>query len=703
MSPFSARVDSTRPASEPRHALSDRHKRSGNRRLDIQGLRAVAVLMVVVFHMGLPVPGGFVGVDVFFVISGFVITSMLQREWASTGWIRFGRFYLRRVKRLTPALALVVAATMVASSFLLSSLGPQQTAAKTAIGAMLISANYVIASTTGGYFDSPAATNPLLNTWSLSVEEQFYLAFPAVLALGWYLARRRQARFAPALLVGAVAVASFGLALVGSGGHAGSDEVLGFYSSLTRAWEFAVGALLALALPRLGVASRRTGSILALLGGAALAASLFMVSGVTPFPGVWTLFPVIGTALLLLAGSGVGNGISDQLARGPMVTMGDWSYSIYLWHWPAIVFATVLWPDSAWAPLAAAVLSFVPAALSFYVLEQPIRTIPRLSRRGIAMLVTLTLVPPLLLAGRLLVSDSAMQTQAGPNGDEMGTAQEERDLYEAASLFHIGNTAGCHTSVPITERQVSDCTWNGAAPGYPIYLVGDSNADHFGEAIIEAAYELDRPVTIATIDTCPFFDVYVERVSRPDPFFEPCRTYYQATLEWLRQQPPGLVVISNSDEVFLDHDVRLGLGRDTLTADPAEKTKARVDGLTATVSALQEAGHDMLLVQTVPHFVGDYAYEPDLCSAASIDSGTCGVSMPRVVAEETQWLPHEALAEVGEITDSVVLDLWDVLCDGDVCSTRADRMVLYRDSFHISVPASKSLAPVFERVIPAAG
>ncbi len=161
--------------------------RKRSRRPDIQGLRAVAVLMVVAFHAGLPLRGGFVGVDVFFVISGFVITGMLLRERRATGRIRFGQFYLRRFRRLTPALALMVTVTMIISAAILSPLGTQQVAAKTGIGAMLLAANVVIARMTGRYFDADAATNPLLHTWTLSVEEQFYLAFPALIALGLYV------------------------------------------------------------------------------------------------------------------------------------------------------------------------------------------------------------------------------------------------------------------------------------------------------------------------------------------------------------------------------------------------------------------------------------------------------------------------------------------------------------------------------------
>ena len=220
------------------------------RRLDIQGLRAVAVLVVVLFHAGLPLPGGFVGVDIFFVISGFVITGMLAREWQRSGRIGFGGFYARRFKRLTTALALMVTVTVLLSVVIASPLGAQQVTAQTAIGAMLLVANLVIARTTGGYFDSAAEANPLLNTWSLSVEEQFYLVFPLVLLVGWVVrAKITRGRWAPALLVAAVAAVSLGLMLLTSrGGQVPfiSDELVGFYGPLSRAWEFAAGALLAL-------------------------------------------------------------------------------------------------------------------------------------------------------------------------------------------------------------------------------------------------------------------------------------------------------------------------------------------------------------------------------------------------------------------------------------------------------------------------
>jgi peptidoglycan/LPS O-acetylase OafA/YrhL len=296
------------------------------RRLDIQGLRAVAVLMVVAFHSGLPVPGGFVGVDVFFVISGFVITSMLMREWATTGRIRFGRFYVRRFKRLTPALALMVSVTVAISVLVLSPFGTQQTTAKTGLGAALLSANIVIARTTGGYFDAAAGTNPLLHAWSLSVEEQFYLAFPLALVIGWVLTRRfRLLKAAPLLIVACIGTASFAIAVVTSLGYAVPSVLrllTGFYGPVTRAWEFAVGALLALAASRIPVLSKRTGLALALLGAGLLAASLWLITGDTPFPGIATLLPITGTLLLIQVGAASDNLVSRALTTRHMVTPG---------------------------------------------------------------------------------------------------------------------------------------------------------------------------------------------------------------------------------------------------------------------------------------------------------------------------------------------------------------------------------------------
>ena len=237
------------------------------RRADIQGLRAVAVLLVVAFHAGLPVPGGFSGVDVFFAISGFVITGTLLRELTSAGRIDLPRFYVRRIRRLLPALALMVTTVAVLGT-LASPLATQRTGALTGIAASVFAANVYLYQLPTGYFDVSATLDPLLHTWTLAVEEQFYLVFPALLILGWACTRgrgERGRRLGTAAIVAAVSVVSYVLAVRLAGGWApgglDSPESFGFYGSPTRAWEFGLGALVALAAPWLAKLPARSAAI----------------------------------------------------------------------------------------------------------------------------------------------------------------------------------------------------------------------------------------------------------------------------------------------------------------------------------------------------------------------------------------------------------------------------------------------------------
>jgi peptidoglycan/LPS O-acetylase OafA/YrhL len=292
------------------------------RRADIQGLRAVAVLLVVAFHAGLPVPGGFIGVDVFFVISGFVITELILRSLDTPGGFRFRTFYARRLKRLLPALALMVAVVLALSIVLLSPLGAQQTAAATGLGAVFFVANFVIYSLTGDYFDAPAETNPLLHTWSLSVEEQFYFIFPALMVLAWWLAHRRRSggRRMSFILLSGLAVLSFLLCVAMSFGWSGLRAIerpaeWAFYSSLTRAWEFAVGALLAMALTSARMRTTRLpGQALSVMGALLLIISAFAITGSSTFPGFIVAVPVLGT-LLVIAGGSAGGVITAACRR----------------------------------------------------------------------------------------------------------------------------------------------------------------------------------------------------------------------------------------------------------------------------------------------------------------------------------------------------------------------------------------------------
>lgn len=663
------------------------------RRPDIQGLRAIAVLVVVVYHAGLPLPGGFVGVDVFFVISGYVITAMLQREFASEGRIRFGRFYARRFQRLTPALALVVAVTMIASAFLLSPLGSQQTAAQTGLGAMLLAANFVIALTTGGYFDAPAEGNPLLNTWSLSVEEQFYLAFPAILLLGWVLARRW--RPAALMIVSLIGVASFALAWWGSSGRApDSLEVLtGFYSPFTRAWEFALGAVVALLGARLALASRGLSLLVAALGSAMLVASLFLIDGRTPFPGTWTLLPTLATVLLIIAGGSAVNVISRGLSTRPMVRIGDWSYSIYLWHWPLIVFAAVIWPHSTVALVLAAAVSLVPAVISYHFVEQPIRLLRGLNRPRFTALVIATVAPALLLAGGLWAT--ANRGFLAPSVAEFQTQ---------ITTPSLASQLGCDTGLPLAELPEA-CRLNGTANGPPVWLLGDSNGAQFSNGIVAAGADLGRPTVLATMNGCPFIDVEIRQSAFSAEREQLCRDYVQGTIAQLAAEPPGVAVLASSDRIWRNRGFQIRGDDGFVKGGTREARELLTRELERTVRLIQDAGHSVVLVQVIPHFGNPasdtalYPWDPLACSTFDITSGDCNAVMPRAYSDDQQGASIEGLAQVGERTGALIASFRDDICPGADCVAVRDTLPLYRDASHLSVAASNSLAPQWIRVL----
>jgi peptidoglycan/LPS O-acetylase OafA/YrhL len=648
-------VPSPLPARAP-SATSYPPRTDAHRRLDIQGLRAVAVLMVVAFHAGLPLPGGFVGVDIFFVISGFVITGMLVREWAVRGRIDFARFYLRRFKRLTPALAVTVGATVVMAGLVLSPLGPQQVTAQTAVGAMLLMANVVIAKTTGDYFDAPAEENPLLNTWSLSVEEQFYLGFPLILTIGWLVGRRLgRSALAPLVAVTLVGVTSFGLTLMERLDFFGPDgsSVLGFYSPITRAWEFAAGSILALVSTGARAPSRVRALILSLVGAALLVASLGLITTTTPFPGVWTLLPVLGTVLLLAGGAHHSSPATRFLRTRPMVNLGDWSYSIYLWHWPFIVLASAMWPHVPLIALVAAGASIAPALASYYWVEQPIRQLQGLTGAKVGALVTATVVPPLLLAGSMLWVATDFWRPRFESGQMPVAFQGDIGHTEFHAFIR-------DTYYPCTPPEIREHapTWEGqvrcfqSQPGQTVdvALMGDSHAEHLFPGLAAALPDLN--VAYYIVGDSP---------TRASPDFSRILDHISAT-----DSIKGVI----------------------LTNRWASKGVPET-GFTEALSELSGGGRKVYVTDGVPAF----AFDPFRCKYES------PLLAPPECTQDASEFWGTYAGYVGQLEEAVsrvpgveLLNTARSLCSDSTCDMTRGRELLYRDRHHLNLNGSRYVA-----------
>jgi peptidoglycan/LPS O-acetylase OafA/YrhL len=639
-------------------------------RTDVQGLRAVAVLLVIVFHGGLPLPAGFVGVDVFFVISGFVITGLILRQ-LDAGRFSLVEFYVRRIKRLLPALILMLIIVLVLSFLLESPLGPQQTTAKTGVGAMLLVANMVILRTSGDYFDAAATSNPLLHVWSLSVEEQFYLGFSVLLLLAWMIGRRSGARIrAAAITVAALTAASFAFAIVctyaeGPVSFVSDPTSLAFYSSPTRAWEFGVGALIAFwAHGRTDHrrARERIAGLTAVASVVLLAAPNLLVDDKTPWPGFLAVLPVAGTAGLIVAGTLASNPVSRLLSTRPAVWVGDLSYSLYLWHWPLIAFASLLWPGPT-ALLVAAVASIVPAWLSYRYVETPLRAARPRSRITVFGLGAGTAAAAAGLAFALGTVGVAVVPAAASYRAE-------------ATTLPVGRASGCMVrDRPYVPGDIDRCYTHVIRPKGWVMLVGDSHADAISDGVVTAATRLRFDVLTLTGAQCEF-----ARHPAPSNFLPNCAAMNNDLLDRATgANPPELVVMSHWGSA------RLGTEKNWPQA------------LNPTITELRQAHVPVLFVLDVPNFAASDGGQPAACRGGLLDF-TC--TLPREEVEAIQ-----GSARAGEIALTrgrpgvTIYDPWPHFCNAAACSSVVGGRLAYRDFAHLNAIGGALLAPDLQKAM----
>jgi peptidoglycan/LPS O-acetylase OafA/YrhL len=675
-------------------------------RADIQGLRGLAVLLVVLFHADLPVPGGFVGVDVFFVISGFVITANIARR-LRLGGFSFREFYWNRFRRLVPALSVLVLCALIASLFLQSPIDEQVSTSAMALGAMLSFANVVAYLAPDGYFHQGLAPNPLLNTWSLSVEEQFYFGLTLLLLLIIFLARKvRRWQPVPLLVIVIVIVSAISLLLNIASSYRTPGTLLfipsfintdfAFFSPFTRAWEFGIGALIALSSWK--TRGRVAVVTLRLFGVILIAVTAFWLNPDVTFPGLVVAIPVIGSALIIIAGSVSQDGSKSLLlANRPMVKLGDASYSWYLWHWPVIVFAIALFGSSLRVSVAAALFSLVPALLSLRFIENPLRQMEMAGANRNLRRIGIWFIPPLAFGAALLILSSNLWFNPG-----LKSFAEQTDP-------HGGTDGGCTIQLADFGIGSQVCTWPSGSKARPVYLVGDSTAAHFGSDLRELTEEQGRPLTLAWHPGCPYYGVNMYWREGSSTVLDPtCAKFNQEMTRILVDAPPGLVILSSSSVPFYSSAIATSLGAEPPSADPLAKAADVSIGVENLVLELQARGHDVAIIQSAPAYFtrsGDFVpldqWRPQKCILFRwMNSSThCGATRSLSELDLYQGPVRIALESVSKKLEIPLMDPRLTLCSDGSCSTNEGGVWDVSDGTHINLNGAAKVKPQFAALL----
>ncbi|TPN56875.1 acyltransferase [Mesorhizobium sp. B1-1-4] len=647
-------------------------------RPDIEGMRALAVAGVVAYHFGLTaLPGGFAGVDIFFVISGYLITRHLLQEIGESGRLNLWRFYARRARRLLPASLFVILATLLAGAFILS---PEEQALYSK-GAMFASAymiNLWLIRWSFDYFASDAANNPFIHFWSLSVEEQFYLAWPALLVLAAWL---RPGRRAAIVVIGVTGLVSF----VACAWLTSVSPPWAFYFSPLRAWEFAAGGLATMVPASFLRCHPRLRAAQGWLGLALIVPAYLLLDEALPFPGLLALLPVVGTVLLLVSGAGerqadgkLAGGPAALLSLPPMQWIGKLSYSLYLWHWPVIVYAGMVTAElSGLDRFACLALTLMLSIFTYHVIENPVR------RNGWLMAsAARALVPAALLTGAGVVAAYANAKFAVHELDP-----EQRVIAQSAARPSTARArGGCVLDYEtITPKP---CVFGAKDAKGTIALFGDSHADHWSTPLIQAAEKRDYRVVTWLKSSC--------RASRLSTWSSKLKRDYAECDQWREQSikeilalRPALVVIS---EIALTSSRKMAAGKDEPDSQDAE-WKA---GLRSTLETFSKAGLKVAFIRDVP-FNDE---QVDTCVARALWRG----DTPSLCDQTRAYAANDAMAAVERdvvrsIPNARYVDMTDQFCNQTTCHVFIGGKIAFRDRHHLATAFAETLEKPLEKAL----
>lgn len=688
-----------------------REKLGSRVRNDIQGLRALAVGVVILDHLVHWPTGGFVGVDIFFVISGFLITGLLLREYGRTGRISFRGFYVRRVRRILPAATLVLFAT-VAGSFLLLNNSRSMQVLEDAAWSFFFSANWHFAAVGTDYFASDGPLSPLQHFWSLGVEEQFYFVWPwlmlLLLSIGGRaaLAGEDRGRRAAGVTMLAIVACSFAWSVW----ETAHSPAIAYFSTLSRAWELGVGALLAIfsgVLERIPSVVRPA---MAWAGLAGIALSVGLITGSSSFPAPWAALPVLSAALVIAAGTAGEQKFLWPLTNRVSRYAGDISYSLYLWHFPVIVFCAALLPPTGRYRALAAVVIVVLAIVSYHLVENPVRRsrwlAPRApgevatSRRGaLAAGVVAVVLALASVAGWVL---HAPPPSMGATGGEVvdsgpvGNLQQRMAQSLAMtvwpqlhpSLEQLGRTAlapewvedGClgeeQNADPDWRENSKRCVYGPADADHKAVLIGDSVGISWMPAIRSALGE-DWSVRVIAMQQCPIaeFDT-LQGNQAPHPECSEFRSWAESEVEQLQ---PDLVVLSSYYQTLLQPDHGLS---------PAATEAAWRAGLTHTLEGVAPNAARTVVLAAPPN--GSNILE---CMTAFNTPKDC-VSGPWDYYRDIVDAEEAVIAQLNDPSVSYHRTV-DWFCTAEsVCPPIVGDVIVRADSIHLTASYSSSLGSV---------
>ena len=701
-------------------------------RPDIEGLRAVAVVAVVLFHAATPgVGGGYVGVDVFFVISGFLITGLLWREVSSTGTVWLRSFYGARARRLLPASAAVGVVIMIASIFLLPPLRLPSVFGDGIASALYVS-NYRFLLLGVDYFTAHSAPSPFLHYWSLGVEEQFYLLWaPLILGTAWLSRRMHRRKEIPAtvamrahlVVLALVTVVSFALSLM-------VTYVLpaaAFFSLPTRAWQLGLGGLVALTADRWRRLPQRIGTVAGWNGLICIVLACYWFSPTTPFPGIAALLPTAGALLVIVAGCAVPmQGCGRLLGTAPMQALGRISYSWYLWHWPVLILAPHVVGHSLGltARLSAALLSAGLAWLTLRYLENPLRFSPTLRNSpwrslavggvataiAVCMGLVLLKVVPIPVGRGAPVAPLRFTAAAPPAGSPIAAydavVQQVFSQVQAAVTTSSNLTAvpsnldpPLAATVATTSFPTDGCLRDQYQRGHPecakgdvtssttVALVGDSHAHMWAGPLEQIATERNWRLEVLAKGACPLMDVFNQDslIRDVNETSSHCEQWRAEILARLRDERPRLVVV----------DMWRGYGIDATSPPTAGYTAFEPkwnDSLTRLIEQLRATGAAVLVLGPIP----DPHESLPVCLSAHLDDvQACTPS--RSTAVDVSGIAAEATA--AEAGGGKYADLTSLFCTADKCPPIVGNALVYTDSNHVYTSYARLLAPAIGALI----